>query len=339
VLVPLDGSAFAEVALPLAARLVDRSAGRLYLATADQPSPALVGPLEDSSSLDAAGDACRADDGTYLMRTATALGSVGAGAVRVALVEGEAGAGICEEAGRIGADLIVMATHGRSATGRVLMGSVADYVVRHAGRPVLLVKPSWLGADPVAQPIRNILVPLDPSDYSESILESVLGITRTLDARITLLTIVAPRFGIAEPELPPPAAQHPGIVARRLDEAHARLKRLARFYTLLGIEARVRVVVAPTPAAGILHVLGEGGFDMVAMATHGAAGVRRMIVGSVADKVIQGSRKPVLVYHPTTSSPAPFTGRGGSALRANRAADTDPFGMPPTQSPSTQAGR
>jgi nucleotide-binding universal stress UspA family protein len=298
VLVPLDGSAFAEVALPLAARLVDRSAGRLYLTTADQPSPALVGSLEYSSSLDVAGDTCRADDGAYLVRTATALGSVGAGPARVGLVEGPAGAGICAEAGRIGADLIVMATHGRSATGRVLLGSVADYVVRHAGRPVLLVKPPWLGADPVAQPIGSILVPLDPSDYSETILESVLGIARLLGAKLTLLTVVAPRFGFAEPELPPPVAQHPGIVARRLDEAHARLKRLSRFYALLGIEARIRVVVASTPAAGILQVLTEGSFDLVAMATHGAAGVRRMVVGSVADKVIHASRKPVLVYHP-----------------------------------------
>jgi nucleotide-binding universal stress UspA family protein len=194
-----------------------------------------------------------------------------------------------------------MATHGRNATGRVLLGSVADYVVRHAGRPVLLVKPQWLGADPVDHPIRNILVPLDPTDYSETILESVLGFTRILNARVALLTIVAPRFGIAEPELPPPARQHPAIVARRSDEAHARLKRLARFYALLGVEVRTRVAVATTPAAGILEVLAEGGFDMVAMATHGAAGVRRMLAGSVADKVIQATRKPVLVYHPPAS--------------------------------------
>lgn len=301
VLVPLDGSAFAEVALPVATRLVNRSAGRLYLATADQPSPALVGPFEYSSALDAVGDACRTDDGAYLMKAATGLGSVGEGTVRVSLLEGPAGEAICEEAGRIGADLVVMATHGRSATGRVLLGSVADYVVQHAARPVLLVKPPWLGADPVDHPIRSILVPLDPSDYSEAILESVLGVTRILDAKVTLLTVIAPRFGLAEPELPPPAAQHPTIVARRSDEAHARLRRLARFYALLGIETRIRVAVAATPAAGILEVLNEGGFDMVAMATHGAAGVRRMLAGSVADKVIQGSRKPVLVYHP----PAP----------------------------------
>jgi nucleotide-binding universal stress UspA family protein len=298
VLVPLDGSAFAEGALPIATRLVNRAAGRLYLTTADQPSPALVGPGGHSSNFDILGDECRLDDGAYLMQTATGLGPVGEGTVRVSLIEGPAGEAISAEAGRIGADLIVMATHGRNATGRVWLGSVADYVVRHAGRPVLLVKPPWLGADPVDHPIRNILVPLDPSDYSETILESVLGITRILNAKVTLLTIVAPRFGIAEPELPPPAAQHPAIVARRSDEAHARLKRLARFYAVLGVEVRTRVAVATTPAAGILEVLGEGGFDMVAMATHGAAGVRRMLAGSVADKVIQASRKPVLVFHP-----------------------------------------
>jgi nucleotide-binding universal stress UspA family protein len=220
--------------------------------------------------------------------------------VRVSVVDGPAGEAICAEAGRIGADLIVMATHGRDAMERVWLGSVADYVVRHAARPVLLVKPHRLGDARTDQPIRNILVPLDPSDYSEAILDSVLTLARLLTARVTLLTVVAPRFGIAEPELPPPAPQHPAIVARRSDEAHARLDRLVGLFGLDGIGARTRVALAGTPAAGILEVLTEERFDMVALATHGAAGLRRILAGSVADKVIRGSLKPVLVYHPAT---------------------------------------
>ncbi len=300
VLVPLDGSGFAEAALPIATQLVERAGGRLYLATADQPSPALIGQGENTSALAALGEECRLEDESYLARTAAGLGNVGEGPVRVSLLEGPVGEAICEEAGRVGADLIVMSTHGRNAMGRALLGSVADYVVRHAARPVLLVKPLRLGSARTDQPIRNILVPLDPSNYSEAILDSVLTLARLMTARVTLLTVVAPQFGIAEPELPPPAPQHPAIVARRLDEAHARLRRLARPFGLDGVGARTRVAVAGTPAAGILEVLAEDCFDMVALATHGAAGLRRLLTGSVADKVIRGSGKPVLVYHPAS---------------------------------------
>lgn len=298
VLVPLDGSEFAEAALPIAKRLVERAGGRLYLATADQPSAAVIGPSDLTSALASLGEECRLEDQSYLARTAAVLGTVGEGPVRVSLVDGPAGEAICEEAGRIGADFIVMATHGRNAMDRVWLGSVADYVVRHAARPVLLVKPHRLGYARTDQSIRNILVPLDPSNYSEAILDVVLTLARLMSASVTLLTVVAPQFGIAEPELPPPAPQHPAIVARRSDEAHARLDRLAKLYGLVGIGVRTRVAVAGTPAAGILEVLAEDRFDMVALATHGAAGLRRILAGSVADKVIRGSRKPVLVYHP-----------------------------------------
>lgn len=298
VLVPLDGSGFAEAALPIAKEIVARGGGRLCLTTADQPSGVMAGQGSITDALAVMGDECRLDDESYLLRTAAELGKVGAGVVRVTLVDGAPGEAICEEGGRLEADLIVMATHGRNALGRAWLGSVADHVVRHAGRPVLLVKPPRTGGVERHQPIRNILVPLDSSDFSEVILEPVISFARLMRARITLLTVVAPKFGIAEPELPPPAAQHPAIVARRSDCAHLRLDRLTRLYDTIGIDTRSRVAVAETPAAGVLQVLEEDRFDMVALATHGAAGLRRVLAGSVADKVIRGSRKPVLVYHP-----------------------------------------
>lgn len=298
VLVPLDGSGFAEAALPIAQEIVARSGGRLCLATANQPSAVMAGEGDITEALAVIGEECRLDDESYLVRTAAELGTVGAGVVRVSIVDGVPGEAICEEAVRLEADLIVMATHGRNAIDRVWLGSVADHVVRHAGRPVLLVKPARAGGSTGHQPIRNILVPLDSSDFSEVILEPVISFARLLRARITLLTVVAPKFGIAEPELPPPAAQHPAVVARRSDSAHLRLDRLTRLYDAIGIDAKSRVAVAETPASGILGVLAEERFDMVALATHGAAGIRRLLAGSVADKVIRGSRKPVLVYHP-----------------------------------------
>ena len=298
VLVPLDGSGFAEAALPIAKQLVTRSGGRLCLITADLPSPVGDGTGELANALASMGDECRRDDEMYLVRTAAMLGNVGDGPVRHGLVEGPAGEAICREAERIGAGMIVMATHGRSALERVWLGSVADHVIRHAARPVLLVRPRRLGAVFPPAPNRNILVPLDPSAFSEAILESALRVAQLMGATITLLTVVTPRFGLAEPEMPPPVPQHPAIVARRSDEAHARLERLARLYRGLGLLVRTRVATASTPAAGILAVLEESRFDMVALATHGAEGLRRLVAGSVADRVLRGSEKPMLVYHP-----------------------------------------
>ena len=298
VLVPLDGSGFAEAALPIAKQLVSRSGGRLCLITADQPSPIGDGTGELAGALASLSDECRRDDEMYLARTAAMLGNVGDGPVQHGLVDGSAGDAICREADRLRAGMIVMATHGRSALERVWLGSVADYVIRHAARPVLLVRPRRLGAVFPPAPIRNILVPLDPSTFSEAILESALRVAKLMGATITLLTVVTPRFGLAEPELPPPVPQHPAILARRSDEAHFRLEQLARLYRAMGLLVRTRVATAATPAAGILAVLEESRFDMVALATHGAEGLRRLVTGSVADRVLRGSEKPMLVYHP-----------------------------------------
>ena len=298
VLVPLDGSGFAEAALPLARRLAARAGARLYLATADHFSGVPVGGGEISSALAVLGEECLEEDELYLANTATQLGSVAGQPVLAHLIAGPPGEAICEEAGRIGADLIVMATHGRSAMSRLLLGSVAEYVIANANRPVLLVKPSRLGGLGATRSIRNILVPLSPDAASEAILESVVTLAPLLGATITLLTVVSPQFGIAEPELPPPAPQHPAIAARRSDEARMRLDRVAAFYRRLGVEVRTRVVLAGTPAGGILQVLSEDRFDMAAMTTTVTPGVRRVVAGSVTQKVIQGTGKPVLAYHP-----------------------------------------
>ncbi|HEU5217258.1 MAG TPA: universal stress protein [Gemmatimonadales bacterium] len=298
ILVPLDGSRFAETALPVATRLTARAEGRLYLAMAHRPLAALVGLGEVAAPSFGADDDARVREEEYLTETSVGLGSVGTGPVRFRLRDGFAGETICDEAGRVGTDLIIMATHGRGAMGRIWLGSVADHVVRHSTRPVLLVHPGRDHAVPPEQFARNILVALDQSTYSEAIIDPVLDIARLTGAEVTLLTIVAPVFDPVESTLPHPVPQHPAIQARRSDEAHCRLRRAASRLRERGVRVSMRVVVGSSPAAGILDVLEEERFDMVALTTHGAGGVRRLMVGSVADKVIRGAHKPVLVLRP-----------------------------------------
>jgi len=65
-----------------------------------------------------------------------------------------------------------------------------------------------------------------------------------------------------------------------------------------GMDAEGSVEVRTHVAEGILRAAAEGGFDLVAIATHGRGGVRRLVLGSVADKVIRGARLPVLSVRP-----------------------------------------
>lgn len=93
-------------------------------------------------SAEAAVAAERADAERILGALKTELEAAGVKSVRTAVVEGHAGMAIVDAAAAERADVVVMATHGRGGLGRAVLGSVADYVVRHAKCPVLLVRPT-----------------------------------------------------------------------------------------------------------------------------------------------------------------------------------------------------
>lgn len=297
VLVPLDGSRFAEAALPVAARLVTAARARLCLTMAQQPVAVVAGMGELAGMEFGADDDLQRQGNDYLAGIAAGYGQTGDGPVEYRLVEGPAGGAVCEEAGRIGADLIVMATHGRGAFGRLWVGSVADHVVRLSTKPVLLVHPGR-DAESRKHDGAAILVALDESEYSEAILGPVVDLAQATGAGLTLLTIAAPAFDVGESTMPYPVPQHPAILARHSDEAHSRLRRVAARVRKRGVSVSTRVVAGASAAAGILAVLQEPRFDLVALTTHGAAGMRRLLVGSVAEKVVRAAGKPVLVLHP-----------------------------------------
>jgi nucleotide-binding universal stress UspA family protein len=139
ILVPLDGSPVAESALPLAALLAESAHARLHLTLIHEPAPALVGmgglPLP-SPDLE---EASRGRETAYLAGIAARWHKAAGSQVEFRLVQGRAGPDLCEEAAKLGADLVVMTTHGRGALQRLWLGSVADYLVRHLTIPVLLL--------------------------------------------------------------------------------------------------------------------------------------------------------------------------------------------------------
>jgi nucleotide-binding universal stress UspA family protein len=297
VLVPLDGSWFAEAALPAAARIAKAAGGTLDLVMVRQPVAALSGLgdlLVASPDFDLE---LLARDQVYLAETAAGVSAQRRLPVGYRAVDGTAGPEICEEAARVGADLVVMATHGRGGFRRFWLGGVADYVIRHIGGPVLLVHPGRTAMLPEPPAPRRILVALDLSHASEAILEPAIALAWTSGAALTLVHVAEPTFTIPMPGMPG-AQPDMDLLETAREVGQKRLKKLATRSRRLGLEPDIRVVIGVGAADALLNLMEGDEFDLVAMTTHGRGGVRRLLLGSVADQVIRGTTKPVLVLRP-----------------------------------------
>jgi nucleotide-binding universal stress UspA family protein len=285
ILVPLDGSSFAEAALPIAARLARDNAASLHLALSHQPTPALVGMGVGelvAASIDLDEDQRNRERG-YLVGVAAGLVLEGAGSATYRELAGPAGPAICEEATRIGADLVIMATHGRGTAGRLWHGSVADYVVRHLTVPVLLVHSEREGRRLADLAALGILVALDLSPGAEAILEPVETLARLLEAPVTLMHVmVGPVYQVG-----------------KRAALEGRLEKIAAPLRQRGLDVSTTVTTGVNVPWAIREALEDSRFGLVAMTTHGAGGLRRMWAGSVATKVVEAAVKPVLILRPS----------------------------------------
>ncbi len=299
VLVPLDGSAFAEQALPWALAISRRAGARLDLmrvhvlyALADLHAarmpydPALEAACEDQERL-------------YLDGTARELQTVARGSVTATLVHGLGVDGILQEVKTTATDLVVMTTHGRGPVSRFFLGSVADELIRRAPVPVLLVRPHVPADGPASEPglapepaVAEVLVPLDGSALAEHALGPATDLARLMDATCTLLRVIRP------------GPEAPGRPAEETEpEARDYLERIAARLRVQDLQVQTRVATASHAAEAILHENAARTDGVIALATHGRGGVRRMLLGSVADKVIRAGSTPVLVCRPSLRSP------------------------------------
>lgn len=300
-LVPLDGSAFAERALPVAVSLAERLDAAVRVITVASPTPESSGPRDPSVAGDDSRARARARAEEYLAAVeerARAGGFTGE-FTREVLPAGNAAHSIVRAASEGAGDLVVMTTHGRGPLARAWLGSTADGVIRRGPTPVLLIRPEGDSAQPAdlgsrTSAFRNVLVPLDGSSAGERL----VGLAAPLmdeDGTITFLRAVPPFLPGASPYLPHVLREgedHEAVqraAAGYLDEVRGRVD-------VGGRSVRVEVATSGQPASAILKAAEAGGADLIAMASHGRGGVARLVLGSVADKVIRGAACPVLVH-------------------------------------------
>jgi len=306
ILVPLDGSKLAEQALPLALGIARRAGAMLQVA---QVHVALA-PMYAEAVLafdNAPDNGVKQRERGYLDRLVRHLGEVSAVPVECALLEAPIAEAVSDQAKLAGVDLVVMTTHGRGRLARFWLGSVADELVRRLPIPILLLRPQETSADLTGEPtFQHILVPLDGSPLAEQILEPAVALGSLMVADYTLLRVIRPMvMGPYDPadslagQIDPAAVQQlQRLYEEEKSQAEGYLERIAEGLRARSLRVRTRVVVHDQPAVGILEEIKAHRADLVALATHGRSGLPRLVLGSVADKVVRGTTVPVLLQRP-----------------------------------------
>ncbi len=296
VMVSVDGSRFSEVAVPVARQLAKSARASLAVVMAHEAAAVPVAAAGDGFPDDTEGQALRVREKTYLAELALGHPHTGGIPVGFRLLDGAAGAALIAEIELARPDLLVMSTHGRGAISRLWLGSVADYVIRHSERPILLLPGA--SDDPADGRFRRGVVLMDRTVAAEAIIGPVAEFAALHQSHLTLLHVVEPALGsIGLPGAPPVRGgnRQPGvenrIAQRYLDDVADRLR-------AHGVQVATRVVAGVGVAPTILQQIEIGDYDFVAMTTHGESRLAAPLLGRVADKVIRGAERPLLLVRP-----------------------------------------
>jgi len=284
VLVPLDGSVLAAAVLPLTRILALSAAAEVTLVTvlaSDATPGATRGPAN------------------YLREMAAPLRAAGV-VVHTTIRLGEPAVAILGLVAECEADIVVMATHGRTGLGRAWLGSVADRVLRSSPVPVLLLHPNQHRIER----LRTLLVPVDGSPGGAVALATAVPLARTSGARLVLVRATVPLpLWLYEPTL--------GLnTGPLIDPMWAEDARLAAEAYAQGLAGRLRRTglaaegqgISGQPGVAIVAAAEAADADLIVMSTRGRAGPLRSILGSVANEVVRQSRRPVLLVRRTPTS-------------------------------------
>ena len=272
ILVPIDGSAEANAALPYAAALATPGMEIVLLT---------VVPSADA-------DSARAS-----LETAAQRLRVAGRSVRTEVAAGDPARSIVDTAADLGAEMIVMASHGRGAVGRAIHGSVADQVGRESPVPVMVIRAKQAEPGPIG--ITRLVVPLDGSSRAEAALPVAIAISRRLGTPLSLVRVVDPTD-----LMPPAVGMGEAIPFEIYDEAEKELEQKARHY-LDTVAQKLREqglpvatsVLMGSPASSIEKATHLG--DVLVLSSRERTGVMRWLLGSVAEQLTREDESPVIL--------------------------------------------
>lgn len=293
IIVPLDGSDLAEIAIRPALELARISGGEIILISVPVYRPVVVpgamgyGVPQTESTLEVG----REEVEQYLaqVRRKHLQADV---KMRTMVLSGDAAGAIVDSAEEEEADLIAMTTHGYSGLTRWMLGSVTERVLRAAPCPVLVMRHDT--------PINHVLITLDGSRWAEEALEPALHVARCFKSKVTLLRAdTEEQLNALEMGLLRMAGSALARGVAQDDKCFAcdYVEQIAEQYQQPGEEI---AAIAPLgkPAEVILETIEKEGVDLIAIATHGYSGLERWVFGSVTEKVLRKADCAMLIVRP-----------------------------------------
>jgi len=285
ILVPLDGSTFAEAAFPAAIAVAERFGGEIRLL---RVRPHLW--ADEAMELERALDQ---EAWAYLADATTRLRAMTSVPVSSDSRRGNVAEEIIAEA-ETSHDLIVMTSHGRGGLSRIWLGSVTDACLRTTECPALVVRPPQSGEETDFR-IERVVVPLDGSTVAEAALPPAVALADAFRADVLLVRSVLAPVPLDTALFPAPDWV-PVDPRQLVDSARADLEKVASGVETARGRPRVHVDMGRHPAIAIGDAAGKAG--LVVMAAHAHSGWRRAILGSVTDKVVRTAEGAVLVVRP-----------------------------------------
>lgn len=280
ILVPLDGSDLAELALPYAEELANAFKSEVILLHVSEPSESHYQHMHQ----------------LYIEEVAQRMKDRIRN-IKPVLITGKSAEKIIGYAEKNDVGLLIMTSHGRSGILSWATGSIASKLLQAATMPVLLVraaKPKRKVAREVL--LNKVLLPLDGSEAGEAAVAYVGEMMSRLESEVTLLGVVSSGQhirsvgGLDYISYPPEQMDMFKKEAEEyLDKVYRRLKRR---------KGTVRVaieVVEGDVGQEIIKFAEEKGVNLIAVSSHGHSGIEKWVFGSIANKVVQGSKTPVLV--------------------------------------------
>jgi nucleotide-binding universal stress UspA family protein len=319
ILVPLDGSARAEYALPMAARLARNTSGTLLLVRAvcltSEYWPVIATPYPSMAQAAVDSELKEAED--YLQDLASSSQLAGL-TVKTEVLFGPPASTILSVATAYNVDLIMMCSHGYSGVARWIMGSVAEKIARHSAVPVLILREgNWLPSC-ISENHRALraLVPLDGSPHAKAALEPAAELLAALagdqqQAELHLARIVKPSAQKHKDTKPlfqsasdlNKARHYLDLTVEQLDEGY-----IAPAIKKFHIPVTSSVALGDDVADSLVHIAEYGSeaddseaidsCDLIAISTHGGGGLMRWTMGSIAERVLHATKLPILIVRP-----------------------------------------
>jgi nucleotide-binding universal stress UspA family protein len=282
ILVPLDGSALSHQAIVPAGDIARRVGGSLALAVVHP-----WGAREDARFTGTEADVRLRDEETrYLELVERRVKDTFRVPTSAVLLQGDPATALVDYAREQGVNLVVGGTHGRGAVARALRGGVALPLAHAIECPALLLKPE---RDTIAVPhpdgFSRILVPLDGTAAAEASLEPAIALAAERRVMLHLVHVASP------------FESNGHYLLERRREATRYLNAVADPLERRGLRVDCQVVTRSRPGSAIASLAARWDVDLVAITTRRRGEGERMLLGSVADTVVQLATVPVLVCH------------------------------------------